>query len=187
MKRSTACSSIRGWFCCGGSRNHGWEWLILMPKASSGVNKDPSVNWPEDRLGAEPVSTEVLRFCGRAKNQDRDACACLIVLSVSWRNMSDASSRYPSQTSLRRMQRWQEGWPSSQRTRRSLQRKHPRLSRPILFYRFVGKVSSAVDDSREGGAKTRGGVKCGRSDGCTILSSTQKMTGSPREYRKWGG
>jgi hypothetical protein len=140
MKLSTACSSTGGLFSDGSPLSQGRRFLNLMLVASPGVSAERSEFWPgteEDSRDAAP--TDLLRFLadgceetfelgsGRACN----ARTCSITFSVSCRKTIEASSRYPSQTSLRLMHRRHEGRASSHRTPRCLQRRHPRLRRTI--------------------------------------------------------
>jgi hypothetical protein len=140
MKLSTACSSTGGVISDGSPLIQGRAFPTLMLAASLGVKAERSEFWlgtGEDSRDA--ASTDLLRFLadgceetfelgsGRACN----ARTCSITFSVSCRKMIEASSRYPSQTSLRLMHRRHEGRPSSHRTPRCLQRRHPRLRRTI--------------------------------------------------------
>ncbi len=137
MNWSTACSSTGGCNGAGSPASQGRRLLNLMPEASSGANAEGSAFDPETEGGLAP--TDLLRFragegeepCELGGDTTCVARECSITLSVSWRKMRDDSSRYPSQTSLRWMQRRQDGRPSSQRTRHCRQRRQPRLRRPI--------------------------------------------------------
>jgi hypothetical protein len=141
MNWSTACSSAGGCDDCGSSLSQGRGLLDLMLKASSRVRADGSwcgLEKEDDRRDVELAPTELLRFLGECEEScelDGDtpwvARKCSITFSVSWRKMRADSSLYPSQTSLRLIQRRQDGRPSSQRTRRCRQRIHPRLRRPM--------------------------------------------------------
>ena len=140
MKLSTACSSMGGIISDGSPLSQGSGFLSLMPVASPGASVEGSAFWPGTEEDCrEAASTDLLRFladgCEEAfelgGDSACDARTCSITLSVSCRKMMEASSRYPSQTSLRLMHRRHEGRPSSQRTRRCLQRRHPRLKRTI--------------------------------------------------------
>jgi hypothetical protein len=140
MKLSTACSSMGGIISDGSPLSQGSGFLSLMPVASPGASAEGSAFWPgTDQDRREAASIDLLRFladsCEEALELGGDstceARTCSITLSVSCRKMIEASSRYPSQTSLRLMHRRHKGRPSSQRTRRCLQRRHPRLRRAI--------------------------------------------------------
>jgi hypothetical protein len=140
MKLSTAWSSTGGCIPEGSPLSQGCGFLSLMPAASPGASAEGSAFWPntEDHRREAPP-TDLLRFlaggceeaCELGGDSACDARTCSITLSVSCRKMMEASSRYPSQTSLRLIHRRHEGRPSSQRTRRCLQRRHPRLRRAI--------------------------------------------------------
>jgi hypothetical protein len=140
MKLSTAWSSTGGCIPEGSPLSQGCGFLSLIPAASPGASAEGSAFWPdtEDHRREAPP-TDLLRFlaggceeaCELGGDSACDARTCSITLSVSCRKMMEASSRYPSQTSLRLIHRRHEGRPSSQRTRRCLQRRHPRLRRAI--------------------------------------------------------
>jgi len=139
MKVWTACSSTEGMISVsdGGLFSQERGFLSLMPAASPGASAEGS-EFERDQDRREAASTDLLRFladgCEAFELGGDSACnarPCSITLPVSYRKMMEASSRYPSQTSLRLMHRRHEGRPSSQRTRRCLQRRHPRLKRTI--------------------------------------------------------
>lgn len=140
MKLSTACSSTGGLFSDGSPLSQGRRFPSLMPVVSPGVSAERSEFWPgteEDSREAPP--TDLLRFLADGceetfelgSGRSCNARTCSITFSVSCRKIIEASSRYPSQTSLRLMHRRHEGRPSSHRTPRCLQRRHPRLGRTI--------------------------------------------------------
>lgn len=139
MKLSTAWSSTATRIPEDGPLSQGWGLLSLMLAASPGASAEGSAFWSAMKKHRASPPTDLLRFltggweetCELGKSSDCDACTCAITLLVSCRKMMEASSRYPSQTSLRLTHRRHEGRPSSQRTRRCLQRRHPRLRRPI--------------------------------------------------------